>query len=263
MKKLFKKRRITKLILSILLLTHFAANGDEIEITEAEIASIQNQPQPEVAKAPSFYEYNNRMVVFSLSTIAYERTKINALYVGVDYWEKLASIAGNYNSDYPPLGKVHEAELRIGYNFFYNGNDHLTPIIGGGIFYDSNKAVRTVENGGTLVTVSTADEKKYAHRYKEFYLSPITYGTFGFLYDHEFNSVFNLGFNAKGIFGQPIKDKYWGNPVVGCDVSLPITFRFGHQRHWDLRIEPFDVYLKGPQLSRNYFGFYNTIGYRF
>lgn len=176
--------------------------------------------------APTFYEYNNRMSVFSPLHQAYERTQPNAYYAGVEGWFACPGIA--------------EAELRMGYNFFWNGRDHFTPFAGVGVF-------------------------KNVHHHHHHSKPAIVYGTVGILYDHEFNSWFNLGFNVKGIFGGPVNEKHfdWGSPVVGVDTALPITFRFGHKRHWDYRIEPFNIYLHGSNASRDYFGFRNTIGYRF
>jgi hypothetical protein len=139
---------------------------------------------------------------------------------------------------------IGEAEFRLGYNFFYNGRDHLTPFIGGGVFKDWTKI-------------------RIHHKRRE--LPYLGYGTIGLLYDHEFNSIFTLGTNIKGILGGETSSKYvrWGSPVIGFDISVPITFRFGHKRHWDIRIEPFDIYLHGSESSRNYVGGRSTIGYRF
>ena len=188
--------------------------------------ALQADSAQQIETTP-FIEYHNRIAVFSINHLVYERIKTNSLYVGVEGW---AVGAINNNND----RLIAEGEFRMGYNYFWNGRDHFTPVVGGGFF-------------------------------KDFHRQPgIAYGTLGFLYDHEFTSVFNLGLNAKGIFGGPVSKKhYWGSPVVGIDTSLPITFRFGHKRHWDARIEPFDIYLHGSKASANYFGFRSTIGYRF
>jgi hypothetical protein len=192
-------------------------------------AALQADYAPEVEKTP-FIEYHNRIAVFTINHLVYERIKTNAFYVGVEGW-----VLPTFSNS--TLG-IAEGELRLGYNYFWNGRDHLTPIVGGGIFKD------VVEHG----------HEKPA----------IGYGTAGFLYDHEFTDVFNLGLNVKGILGgASTKHFNWGNPIVGVDTSLPITFRFGHKRHWDARIEPFNIYLHGSRASSDYFGFRSTIGYRF
>ncbi len=178
-----------------------------------------------------FIEYHNRMAVFSFNHFVYERIKTDAFYTGVEGW---AVPTLNYNF-------IVEGEYRAGYNFFWNGRDHLTPIGGVGFFKD------------------------FANSYYNKAKPGIVYGTFGFLYDHEFTSVFNLGLNVKGIIGGPVAEKWygWGSPVVGIDTSLPITFRFGHKRQWDARLEPFDIYLHGSNNSMNVVGLRSTIGYRF
>ncbi len=188
--------------------------------------ALQADSAPETEKTTPFIEYHNRMAVFSISHLAYERIKTNALYVGIEGWAAAA-----INRDDKLIG---EGEFRMGYNYFWNGRDHFTPVVGGGFFKGHVKP-------------------------------GIAYGTLGFLYDHEFTDVFNLGLNAKGILGGPVSKKHfdWGSPVVGIDTSLPITFRFGHKRHWDARIEPFNIYLHGSKASANYIGFRSTIGYRF
>ncbi len=191
--------------------------------------------QKEQLTTPLFIEYHNRMAVFSINHLVYERIKTNALYAGIEGWG-----LGTLNQN----RIIAEGELRMGYNFFWNGRDHLTPLAGIGFFKDFHKM----------------------HEYRHHHMKPgIAYGTVGFLYDHEFTNVFNLGLNIKGILGGPVSKKHfeWGSPVGGVDVSLPITFRFGHKRHWDSRIEPFNIYLCSRQATFNYVGFRSTIGYRF
>ena len=183
-------------------------------------------------KKPHFYEYHNRMIVFAPFYQGYERIKPDAFYVGVE---------GIFTPIWP---QKHEAwlineELRMGYNFFCNGRDHVTPFAGAGYLEVSH------HNHGIN----------------------IGYGTLGFLYDHEFNTIFNLGLNGKILMGSPVAGKHhlknWGSFVIGSNVSLPITFRFGHHRHWDFRIEPFNIYLRGSKASETFWGFANSIGYRF
>jgi hypothetical protein len=79
------------------------------------------------------------------------------------------------------------------------------------------------------------------------------------------HSVFNLGVNMKGFVGSDMRHTYLnlGSTVVGADVAVPITFRFGNKRHWDLRLEPFGIYIHGSRGSQLYFGGRSTIGYRF
>lgn len=187
------------------------------------------------SKEPQYIEYHNRVIVFAPSHQGYERIKPDAFYAGIEaYWAPAVN-KGHENS-------VLDAELRMGYNCFFNGREHFTPFTGVGY----------VQNFF----------KEHRHTYHR---PGVAYGTIGFLYDHEFNTIFNLGLNAKVLMGGPVSKKRfeWGDFVAGVDVSLPITFRFGYRRHWDYRIEPFNLYLHGSKISQNYFGFRNSIGYRF
>lgn len=203
------------------------------------------------SKAPPtpFIEHHNRIVVFCPLHQAYERIKPDVFYVGVEGW-----FTGAFSKTYTVIA---EGELRMGYNFFYNGRDHLTPVAGVGVFKDYREHHSYAWE---------RDEYGYWHSHHTQHKMPlIRYGMIGFLYDHEFNSIFNLGANLKGMIGGGGSSKHfkWGSPVLGFDVTLPITFRFGHKRHWDARIELFDIYMHGFDISRNYFGFRSTVGYRF
>jgi hypothetical protein len=150
-----------------------------------------------------------------------------------------------------------EAEIRMGYNYFYNGRDHVTPFAGVGMLRDYTE-VRHEEG----VFFNGQFYKRHHHSEK---MEAIGYGVIGFLFDHEFNRCVCLGSNFKFLVGGSFSDKHrsWGNPVVGVDIAIPLTFRFGYKRHWDLRVEPFDIYLNGRDISRNYIGFRSTVGYRF
>ncbi len=202
---------------------------------------------PETQKAVTpFIEYHNRMAVFGPFHQVYERIKTDALYVGVEGW--LLPVKSSQRSD-----ELFDAELRFGYNLFYKGRHHLTPLAGVGVV----KGTKRFHYNSTLFE---------GHEHKHHGAIPaVVYGALGFLYDYEFNSVFNLGFNLKGLVGGAVDKKHinWGSTVVGFDASVPITFRFGHKRHWDIRIEPFDMLLHGTNVTINYFGFRSTIGYRF
>lgn len=190
--------------------------------------------QTEPTSATPFIEYHNRIAVFSTCHVTYERIETDALYTGVEGW--LAPVTKHDQV-------LVEGEFRMGYNFFWNGRDHFTPLAGVGYiqqFHQKHWDLNKHKPG-------------------------IVYGTIGFIYDHEFTKTFNLGLNLKGMLGGPVSEKRynWGSPVIGIDVSLPVTFRFGYKRHWDLRLEPFNIYLQGTHHSSNYFGGRSTIGYRF
>ena len=171
------------------------------------------------------------MIVFSPFHWGYERIKPDAFYVGVEGY--LAPIFTNEGA------VLLDTQLRMGYNFFFNGRDHLTPIAGVGFVRD-------------------VFEKHHDQ-------PGVVYGTVGLLYNHEVNTIFNLGLDVEFLMGGTVgKNRFeWGSPVVGIDVSFPITLRFGHRRHWDYRIEPFNLYLHGPHNSEDYWGFRNSLAYRF
>ena len=198
------------------------------------VQGFSKQEEPNLSSAtgqPPFFEYHNRIILFSPLHLGYERIKPKDLYWGIEGWAvPLKNSQSNLFMD---------IEGRMGYNFFYNGRDHFTPFAGVGYLQDFSK--------------------------KEYHRPGVTYGTIGFLYDHEFNSVFNMGFNVKSLIGGAVShDRLnWGSPVLGVDIALPLTLRFGHNRHWDYRIEPFNTYIHGTEAYFNCLGCRNSIAYRF
>lgn len=238
----------TLLMLTSLVSADEAVLVEVAQSTQSKQNSMQMQNDQQPAETmPNFYEYHNRMAVFDPFHQVYERIQTDAFYVGVEgWWLPTVNHSSEHMRDF-----IAEAELRMGYNYFYNGRDHVTPFVGVGFFKDFRK--EHTDFWGF-------EDRHHHHRIK----SGIVYGTFGFLYDHEFNSIFTLGVNLKGIIGGPVNGKhFWGSPVGGFDIAVPITFRFGPKRHWDIRIEPFNIYLRGSHITRDYFGFRSTVGYRF
>lgn len=224
-------------------------------ILTAPLAQYADEAKPK----KTFIEHNNRISVFYPNHQTYERIKPNAFYVGVEAWavSTIATNSTNYKLDGFRL--LFEGELRFGYNFFYNGKDHITPIIGGGFIKDLTKITAQTSSWNSQHGYYTVIGR---YHYK---IPGLGYGTLGFLYDHEFNTIFNLGFNCKGMIGAGGSNSHfnWGSPIIGVDMALPITFRFGYKRHWDFRIEPFYQYLHGSKNSIGYVGFRGTAGYRF
>ncbi len=202
--------------------------------------SAQNNQQ---AAPTPYIEYNNRMAVFTPWHVTYERTKVDAFYAGLEAWATPA-LFHHHNRI------IAEGEFRLGYNYFWNGRDHFTPFAGIGYFKETNERWCWWQKHHHIHGSTKAG---------------VLYGTIGVLYDHEFTDVFNLGFNVKGLVGGPVSHRHhhWGSPVFGIDVAVPFTFRFGYKKHWDVRIEPFDIYLHGSKHHENYFGGRSTIGYRF
>lgn len=192
--------------------------------------------QSDQSKKSEFIQYHNRVVLFLPFHQCYERIKNDAFYVAAEAFfvrSKKSHILLN-------------SELRMGYNYFFDQKDHLSPFVGMGhikdfYFHHHNHLLRLRHKPG------------------------VAYGALGFLYVHEFNSVFNLGINGKAILGAPVSKKHfnWGAPVIGVQFTVPITFRFGCHRHWDLRLEPFNLYLHGSKAVEDYSGCITTLGYRF
>lgn len=148
------------------------------------LAGIGYAKEPVKTPTP-FVEHHNRIVIFDPLHQAYERIKPNALYAGIEAW-----LTAAYNHKH---SVILETEFRMGYNFFFNGRDHLTPVLGVGVFKDYERHDhRTVVEDWGYFTVSWHKRKARP---------AIVYGMAGVLYDHEFNSVVNLGLNVKGMVG--------------------------------------------------------------
>lgn len=181
--------------------------------------------------------YDHR-INFGFPRLGYEHIQPDAVYFGIEGWRVYRIGHRDFQRD------IGEGEVRLGYNFLFDNRDHFTPIIGGGYFKDF----------------------KYHRRNQA-----IGYGTIGFLFDHEFGSVFNLGLNLKGLLGYTVGKNLhvkhhhpgWGNPIWGYDIGVPLTFRFSHQRHWDVRLEPFYIQMFAHHGTHNFGGFRGSLGYRF
>jgi hypothetical protein len=206
---------------------------------ENTVAKTASTPSKSTTEQTPFIEYNNRMVVFAPLYQSYERTKPNAFY-----WGLIGYVTNTINEKGSEETFI-QADFRLGYNYFCNGRDHLTPYVGVGFI------------------------KAFFHHHFARHNPGVLFGELGFLYDHEFNRCFNLGINAKGLVGgakgsHRWRERTWGHGAVfGFDVGVPFTFRFGRNRHWDFRLEPFNVYLHGSKHHHNYFGFRNAFAYRF
>jgi hypothetical protein len=221
------KNRCLKIFLSLLSVAFYGY---------ADQATLGTVQPPCPKKETKFIQYHNRLIILAPSYQGYERIKPRAFYVGI---EAVVDSVLNKGSDHV----LFDTELRMGYNFFFQERDHLTPFAGLGYLEDYG----------------------FHHHHHIHHKPGIGYGTLGFLYNHEFNTIFNLGLDAKVLFGGPENKKHfnWGSFVVGTNVSIPFTFRFGSHRHWDYRIEPYNVYLHGTNKSADYVGLRSSFAYRF
>lgn len=197
----------------------------------------------EIQPSTPYIEYNNRMVCFYPTHQAYERIKPNDLYVGLEGWVLAGKKA------------AAEAELRMGHNYFWNGRDHFTPVAGVGIFKTLHKHAHFAGEQW-IFGLPTPHHTRPA----------LVYGMVGFLYEHEFASVFSWGINVKLMAGAQAghhSHHNWGSIIGGVDGAMPFTFRFGKERHWDIRLEPFYIYFQGKNALEQFTGIRTGIGYRF
>lgn len=204
------------------------------ELDEEFVAAAQKPQKAMPASstiAPVAPQYANRFG-FSFDRLVFDHNKPDSIYFGLDAWMSYF-FSHSRNSHY---GRLYETEVRIGYNLFYNGRDHFTPLVGTGYLYN---------NVG------------------EFHHAKIAYATGGFRYYHEFNTVFGWGLSLKGLAGQQIGKQEAKKFAWGVDLCLPIVFRFSHGRHWDVSLEPFYLYVESNHKHQGVFGGRGTIGYQF
>lgn len=184
-------------------------------------------------------DFHNRIMFFE----GYERIKDNGLYFALLGW-----ISPNYLSSSDAW--LVEGEARIGYNFSFKNRNSLTPFIGGGYLDDLKK--------------SHSHERRFLRHLKEHTLE---YGfiSYGLCFNHFFNDLFGLGLNIKGMtgkgtIGSKIHNNEWAS---GFDLGLPLSFNFGHLRRYDIRYEPFYIFLKSKNDESSYLGNRIFIGVKF
>lgn len=187
--------------------------------------------QDGIVKPPIAPQYDNRFG-FNLGRLVYERTKNDDMYYALDVWAGWPAFIRSHTHCHHKTFIVAEAEARFGYNFFYKGRDHLTPLVGLGYLYND----------------------------RSFCNEQFIYGTAGFKYSHEFNTVFGLGLNLKLLTGSSVREKAFS---AGVDTSMPIIFRFAHYRHWDVTLEPYLLYMYSSHKNTGLLGARGTFGYRF
>lgn len=183
--------------------------------------------------------FDNRILFFE----GYERIKNEALYGAILAW-----ISPNYLSHSDAW--LVELEARLGYTFSFKNQTTLIPYIGGGYLDDLKK--------------SHAHERRFLRHLKEHTLE---YGfiSYGLNVAHMFNDLFGLGLNAKGMVGKGTIGSFVHNNqwAYGLDVGLPFNFSFGHMRRYDIRYEPFYIFLKSKNEETSYLGNRIFIGIKF
>lgn len=195
---------------------------------------VADAKKPEKVKpglAPVAPQYDNRFG-FSFDRLVFDHNKADCMYFGLDAWMPYF-FSHSRNGHY---GSLYEAEVRMGYNLFYNGCDHVTPLVGAGYQFNN---------------VGDFHDAKFA------------YATAGLRYYHEFNSVFGWGLFLKGIAGHQFGGKEAKKFAWGVDLSMPFVFRFTKSRRWDITLEPFYLYMESNHKTQGIFGGRGTFGYQF
>jgi hypothetical protein len=190
-----------------------------------------DQPPPEPIIEPVAPQYDNRFG-FMFDRVVFDHNKAECIYFGLDFW--MPYFFSNSRNGH--FGALYEGEVRVGYNLFYNGCDHISPLAGVGYQYNN---------------VGVFKHAKFA------------YATAGFRYLHEFNTVFGWGFYLKGLAGQQIGKDEAKKFAWGVDLSMPFVFRFAKGRRWDVTLEPFYLYMESNHKNQGIFGGRGTFGYRF
>jgi hypothetical protein len=217
---------------AILVATAAFASGSDEGLGLITAAQVPQTTKPMTAKVePIAPQYDNRFGL-SFDRLVFDHNKADSIYFGLDAWMPYF-FSHSRNGHY---GQLYEGEVRVGYNLFYNGCDHFTPLLGTGYQYNN---------------VGNFHNAKFA------------YTTAGFRYYHECNTVFGWGFFLKGIAGQQLGKKEAKKFAWGVDLSLPFVFRFAKARHWDVTLEPFYLYMESNHKHQAAFGGRGTIGYQF
>lgn len=186
---------------------------------------------PTTDRPPVAPQYDNRFGFF-FDRLVFDHNKADCIYFGLDAWMPYFFSHTRNNR----FGHLYEGEARLGYNLFYNGCDHVTPLVGAGYQYNN---------------VGVFHKAKFA------------YVTAGGRYLHEFNKVFVWGFFLKGLAGQQIGKHEAKKFAWGVDLSMPFMFRLGCAARWDLTLEPFYLYMETNHKHQAVFGGRGTIGYQF
>jgi hypothetical protein len=202
------------------------------DVLPLEYVAVTQQPLPKKMKSqPVAPQYNNRVGLSPFCAI-YERLELNCLYFGIDVWVPVIYSHNRHNH----WGSLIKGEARVGYNLLYNGCDHVIPVAGVGYLFNN---------------VGVFNHAKFG------------YVMAGLIYFHEFNSIFGWGINLKALAGEQLSNTEPKKVAWGVELSIPITFRFGHFRHWDVTVQPDYLYIESHHQHQGVFGGRGTLGYRF
>lgn len=192
-------------------------------------------------------KYKNRLSA-SPTSISYERTAEDSINVSFEHFEAPAFVQKNVDTT------ASVTSIKIGQNFSFDCRSRLIPSVGVSMFKDTNEG---------LFYADVKDEKGTAVSARIKVTNPyLFHGTLGMNAEYDIMKSITFGLNVHGMMGS-----VWGSEVRkisemswGLNTSVPITFRFGTDAHWDVRMEPFAFLLKD---YANYVGGKAALGYRF
>lgn len=189
----------------------------------------------------SLYTYLFSQSSTSYSTIFNERLGV---FPNIITYENLTKSSPYYAFEgfYNVIGsKCAQIEARFGYNMAFNDHDYLCPYLAGGW-------LKGFKN----------DCKKE----NIFYHANIFFGALGLTYNHEILSIFHLGFRSELLLGSKVKHGK-NNLTYGFEGRVPITFLYGHKGKYDLRFEPFAIFMSEKQSSNDLYGLLISLGFKF
>lgn len=187
--------------------------------------------------------YTHRIVGLQ-PALSYDRLTSNSMYFGFESY-----IAPVFRGQNDPT-TVGTMELRVGYNYAVDDKSSVIPVVGVSMFRDLGETTVYVPQEGGLLQEGKLMSPYFFH------------GTIGLMGEYNFTPRVGLGLTAKALIGSQ-----WGSDVesakdlsYGFHGSMPVTFRFGANNHWDFRVEPFTTVLVD---YAAYVGLKNSVGYRF
>ncbi len=211
------------------------------------------------------YWFDNRITVFTPFHYQYEYVKPHAPYVGIDLWVG-PSISSNHGEFYKYPGTysstrgaiIGKVEAAFGYNFLISDNKHLTPFLGFGVFKDflEHRFDRDKTRYENILPILEDPDVSFT-------LPRVYYGTIGFKQVYDFCPTFLFGVKLQGLVGWTHEPEKWGNPIYGLECGLPITCRLGKTKHWELCLEPYNIFFLEKRFYNNFLGLHFTVGLRF
>lgn len=191
-------------------------------------------------------KYKNRIAVLQ-SSLSYDRTAEDEIHYGFDSY---VAKAWRDINDTTVIGVI---EGRIGYTMSSDARMRVTPVVGVSVFKDLEEhKFYTSFNEKNMTNTSSS---RVVNPYR-------VHAMIGVMGEYDVAKSVSVGFNLKGLVGKITGAAEAGYKELsyGMHGALPITFRFGADQHWDLRMEPFALLLRD---TARYLGARAAVGYRF